>query len=115
MDAEEAQQLLAQVQLRCLVLEADKEVEGQRAVKYRNILDTLAREDSSSVEASRVIRTARSALASPALPAPSVCCPNLYAEACLCLPGSPPVIIESRGANFSRSLHSGQKAQFIIY
>ena len=81
MDAEEAQRLLAQVQLRCLILEADKEAEGLRAFKYHNILtlDTLAREDNfgCAQPASRVVRAARSALAPPALPAPTVCCPNL--------------------------------------
>jgi hypothetical protein len=81
MGAEEAQRLLAQVQLRCLFLEADKEAECLRAVKYRNLLDTLAREDNSGAtqpEASRVVRAARSALAPPALPAPTVCCPDLH-------------------------------------
>jgi hypothetical protein len=81
MDAEEARQLLAEVRLRCLILEAEKEVEGMRAAKYRNILGALAGEDVSGAtqpEASRVLHTARSALGRPTLPGASVCCPNFY-------------------------------------
>jgi hypothetical protein len=79
MDTEE---LLTQVQMRCLILEADKEVEALRAAKYRNILGTLAGDDGSGAtqpEASRVLHPARSALARPTLPAAAnVCCPNIY-------------------------------------
>jgi hypothetical protein len=81
MDAEEAHQLLAEVRVRCLILEAEKEVEAMRAAKYRNILGTFAGEDGSGatqLEASRVLHAARSALERPTLPAASVCCPNLY-------------------------------------
>jgi hypothetical protein len=79
MDAEEAHQLLAESRLRCLILEADKEAEGTKAVKYRSILNTLVGEDSSSVtqpEASRVLHAARGALLCRTFPA--VCYPDLY-------------------------------------
>jgi hypothetical protein len=78
MDAEE---LLTQLQFRCLLFEADKEAEVFRAAKFRNILGTLAGEDGSGAtqpEASRVLHAARSALARLTLPAANVCFPNLY-------------------------------------
>ena len=40
-DAEDAHRQLTRVQRRCLVLEADKDVELVRAGKYRKILDNL--------------------------------------------------------------------------
>jgi hypothetical protein len=46
MDAEEAHQLLTEVQLCCLISEAEKRGRGHKA-KYRNILATLADEDGS--------------------------------------------------------------------
>jgi hypothetical protein len=103
MDAEE---LLTQLQFRCLLLEADKEVETSRTAKYRNMLDTLAGEDGSGAtrpEASRVLHAARSALARLTLPAASVCCPNLYRGYVLMLTsaGWPSASIGSRGANDS--------------
>lgn len=79
MDAEEAHQLLTEVQLCCLISEAEKRGRGHKA-KYRNILATLADEDGSGAtqpEASRVLHAARSALAPPTLLAASVYCPNL--------------------------------------
>lgn len=81
MDAEEARRLLAQVKVRYLILEADKEAESARVAKYRKILDTFAGEDSSGVtepEATSFLHAARSVLAHPTLPVASVCCPNLY-------------------------------------
>ncbi len=79
MDAEEAHQLLAESRLRCLILDADKEAESLKAVKYRNILDTLVGEDGSGVaqpEASRALHAARGVLVRPTSPA--VCYPDLY-------------------------------------
>ncbi len=79
MDAEEARQLLAESRLRCLILEVDKEAESLRAVRYRNILDTLFGEDGSGVtqpEPSRALHAARGASLSRTFPA--VCYPDLY-------------------------------------
>ena len=79
MDVEEAHQLLAESRLRCLILEVDKEAESLKAVKYRNILDTLVGEDGSGVaqpEPSCVLHAARGALVRRA--APAVCYPDLY-------------------------------------
>jgi hypothetical protein len=79
MDDEEAHQLLAESQLRYLILDADKEAESLRAVKYRNILDTLVGEDGSGVaqpEASRVLHAARGV--SLRRTPPAVCYPDLY-------------------------------------
>lgn len=45
MDADDVQRLLTQTQLRCLLLEADKDAENLRAGKYRKILGRLAGED----------------------------------------------------------------------
>jgi hypothetical protein len=88
MDAKELHKLLAQVQMRCLLLEVDKEVEALRAAKFRNIAQdaALAGEDSSGAtqpEASRILHADRSALARPTLPVASVCCPNSY-RGCAC-------------------------------
>ena len=79
MDAEKAHQLLSESRLRCLILEVDKEAESLKAVKYRNILDTLVGEDGSGVaqpEASRVLHAARGASLRRMFPA--VCYPDLY-------------------------------------
>ena len=79
MDAEEAHQLLAESRSRCLILDADKEAESLKAVKYRNLLDTLVGEDGSGVaqpEASRVLHAARGASLRRMFPA--VCYPDLY-------------------------------------
>jgi hypothetical protein len=84
---EEVYQLLAQVQLRCLELEADITVEEERAAKYRDILDLITGENKSGAtqpepEASRVLDAARSTLARLTFPNADsdvpVCCPSLY-------------------------------------
>lgn len=45
MDAENANRLLKQTQLRCRFLEADKDAEMLRAAKYRKIIGNLTDED----------------------------------------------------------------------
>ena len=87
MDAEEVLQLLAQLQSRCQILEADIEVEVVRSTKYLNILDTTGEDSSGATqpEVSRVPDAVRSTLARPTLPAASVCCPSLCRERVLML------------------------------
>ena len=120
MDAEEAHQLF-QAQLRCRILEAEKEAETIRADKYLNIiLGTLAREDGSVAtqpEASPVRHAATSVSARPMSPAASVCCPNLYRGGALMLTCMTPVFIRSSYSPrvVSRPPHGGQKAQFIVF
>jgi hypothetical protein len=121
MDAEELRQLLSQVQMRCLILEADKEAEILRAAKYRNILGTFAGEDrpgATQPEAPRILHAARSTFARSTLPATNVCCPNLYHGYVFMLTWMASVIIGTRGATARppspRTPHGGQKAQFIV-
>ena len=120
MDAEAHQ--LFQAQLRCRILEAEKEAETIRADKYLNIiLGSLGCEDGSGVtqpDASQVLHVATSVSARPTSPAASVCCPNLYREGVFMLTWmTPPVFIRSDYSPrvISRSLHGGQKAQFIAF
>jgi hypothetical protein len=71
MNAEEAHRLLSQVQLRCLILEAEKDAESLRSGKYRKILDTLTSEespDTTQPQAARVLHAARNALVRLILP-----------------------------------------------
>ena len=88
MGAEEAHQLF-QAQLRCRMLEAEKEAETIRADKYLNIiLGTLGCEDGSGAtqpEAPQVIHAVMSASTCPASLASSVCCHNLYCVGVLVL------------------------------
>ena len=83
MAAEEVHQLLAQEQSRCVLLEADIELEDERAAKYLDIiLDTVTGEDNfgaAQPEGSRVLDAPRtqSTLARPTLPTVAsvpVCC-----------------------------------------
>jgi hypothetical protein len=104
MDAEELHQLLSQVQVLFRLSEADREVEGFRAAKYRNILGTFAGVDSSGPtqpEALRILHAAKSAFVPPAFQTVDVCCPNLYRGCMLMLT----CMVLSRHRNQRCSLH----------
>jgi hypothetical protein len=66
MDAEDVQRRIKQTRLRCLLLEADKDVEILRAEKYRKILGSLAGEDDATQpQAAGILHMPRLALVCP--------------------------------------------------
>jgi hypothetical protein len=66
MDAEDVHRLLTRTQLRCLLLEADKDAEISRADKYRKILGSLTGEDGATQpQVAGIFHMSRSALVCP--------------------------------------------------
>ena len=65
MDTEQTCQVFTQAQLRCLIMEADRDAESLRAGKYLKILDTVIGEgspDAAESQATRSLHAARDAL-----------------------------------------------------
>lgn len=61
MDTEQTCQLFTQAQIRCLILEADRDAESLRADKYRKILDTVIGEGSPDAAESQTARSLHAA------------------------------------------------------
>jgi hypothetical protein len=75
MDTEQTCQLFTQAELRCLVLEAERNAETLRADKYRKIFDIIIGEGSPDAAASQAARASHAARDPLVRCGVAYCCP----------------------------------------